>query len=128
MNSYLDIAKKVTLGNTQGSSRADREFARFERVAVRMADGGWYCPVYGNPEMPSGYVVPHPSERPAGVPRGWSADGWRKYMLHMAESCERMCPEKSAEYRRKADEIDRHMNVAREKSESSQGDYDDCRT
>ena len=37
-----------------GDSYADREWARFERVAVRMADGGWYCPDYGGPEMPSG--------------------------------------------------------------------------
>ena len=57
MNSYLDIAKKVTLGNTQGSSRADVEFARFARVAKPMPGGGLYDPINGAPEMPSGVPI-----------------------------------------------------------------------
>ena len=44
MCSYLDIAKRVTLANTQGLSRADREFDRFERVAEPMPGGGWFDP------------------------------------------------------------------------------------
>ncbi len=35
-------------------SIADREFDRFTRVAVWMPGGGWYDPVNGGPEMPSG--------------------------------------------------------------------------
>ena len=35
--------------------------------------------------------------------RKWSLDGWRKNMLHMADSCERTCPEKAAEFRTKAE-------------------------
>ncbi len=55
MCSYLDIAKRVTLANTQGSSRADREWDRFLSVAVETPDGnGLYDPIHGAPEMPHG--------------------------------------------------------------------------
>ncbi len=40
MGLYLDIAKKVTVGNTQGSGYADREWDRFFAVAVPARDGG----------------------------------------------------------------------------------------
>ena len=54
MGLYLDISKKVTVGNAQGSSYADREFDRFERVAVPTPNGqGWYDPAE-SPVMPAG--------------------------------------------------------------------------
>ena len=38
-------------------SIADREFDRFARVAVPTPGGGWYAPVNGGPEMPSGVPI-----------------------------------------------------------------------
>ncbi len=39
-------------------SKADIEFDRFERVAKPMPGGiGWYCPIYGTPEMPRGITA-----------------------------------------------------------------------
>ncbi len=37
-------------------AKIDAEFDRFERVAEPMPGGGWYCPVYGSPQMPSGIL------------------------------------------------------------------------
>lgn len=87
-------------------AKVDAELNRFTRVAQPMPGGGWYDPINGASEMPSGHIVPHPTEKPPGVPAGWSVNGWRKHLLHMADSCERMNAEKAAEYRRKAQALE----------------------
>ena len=92
-------------------SKADAEFDRFEQVAGPMLGGGLYCPVYGSPEMPSGYVVPHPSERPAGVPRGWTARSWIRHLKYMGNACAELNPEKSSEYLSRAEQLEDHCNV-----------------
>ena len=45
------IAQTARLGD---DPRVDAEFDRFARVAQPMPGGGWYDPVNGGPEMPSG--------------------------------------------------------------------------
>ena len=45
------IAQSTQLGD---DPKVDAEFDRFEQVAEPMPGGGWYCPVYGEPEMPRG--------------------------------------------------------------------------
>ena len=65
---------------------ADREFARFERVAEPTPDGlGWYDPT--QEPVPVGGYVPHPSERPPGVPRGWTARSWIRHLKYMSNAC-----------------------------------------
>ena len=90
---------------------AEREFECFERVAVAMADGsGWFDPAFG-PDLPSGYVVPHPSERPAGVPRGWTARSWIRHLKYMGNACAELNPEKSSEYLSRAEQLEDHCNA-----------------
>ncbi len=45
-----------TLAQTpaDGESRADIEFARFEEIAQPMPGGGWFDPINGSSQMPSG--------------------------------------------------------------------------
>lgn len=43
--------------------------------------------------------------RPAGVPPGWSAQGWRCYLRQIAEACEPLHPERATELRRQAEGI-----------------------
>lgn len=87
-------------------AKVDAEFDRFARVAQPMPGGGWHDPINSAPQLPDGHIAPHPSEKPPGVPAGWSVDGWRKHLLHMADSCERMNAEKASEYRRKAQALE----------------------
>ena len=54
MGLYLDIAKKVTVGNTQGSGYADREFDRFFAVAVPTPNGLGLFDPSESADMPSG--------------------------------------------------------------------------
>ncbi len=57
MSSYLDIAKEVAVGNTQGTSRADREWDRFLACAIATPNGqGLYDPSE-SPEMSSGVPI-----------------------------------------------------------------------
>ena len=44
------------LSATGSKSKADIEFDRFERVAKPMPGGGWYDPIHGTPEMPTGIL------------------------------------------------------------------------
>jgi len=101
-------AASVSRANcTTGSNKVDREFDRFFSVAIPTPDGnGLYDPsVPGAAQVCSlhGYKPEHPVD---GVPSGWSLDGWRKYLLDLATSCEPLHPEKAAEYRCKAEVLE----------------------
>jgi len=44
-------------------------------------------------------------EAAPGVPSGWSADGWRRRLLYLADACAAMHPARAVELRRAAAEI-----------------------
>lgn len=90
-------------------SYADREFDRFSACAVQTSSGG-LCDPDCSPELAelikTGGFTFEDSTPPLGVPTGWSVNGWRRHMLHMADSCNGQHPEKGSEYRRKAEQLE----------------------
>ncbi len=96
---------------TEPPSKADIEFARFEKIAQPMPGSGWFDPINGSAEMPSGFIVPHPSEWPAGVLRGWTARSWIRHLKYMANACAALNPEKSSDYLSRAEQLADHCNV-----------------
>ena len=108
VRSYKAPLLEILSESASSAHYADREWDRFLACAIPTPDGdGLYDPTQ-EPVPMSGYVVPHPDDSPPGVPPGWSVAGWRKHMQHMAEACEQDHADMAAEYRRKAEEIDRH--------------------
>ena len=91
-------------------SYADREFDRFFGVCVPIPDGsGFYDASSTDAEAlclrrSSSLARLLPTNRHA--PAGWSVDGWRKHLLHMADSCERMHAKESSKYRGKAEALE----------------------
>lgn len=93
-----------------GDSYADREWNRFLAVAEPLADGsGWFDPT--QEPVPVGGYVPPSSERPAGVPRGWTARSWIGHLRYMGNACAALNPEQSADYLSKAEQLEDHCNV-----------------
>lgn len=89
---------------------ADREFARFEQIAEPLPDGsGWFDPT--QEPLPTGGYVPHPIERPAGVPHGWTARSWVRHLKYMGNACAALNPEKSSEYLSRAEQLEDYCNV-----------------
>ena len=103
-------ASVAQVHHTTSSNKVDTEFDRFARVAKAMPGGGLYDPINGAPTMPSGYVPPS-SERPAGVPRGWTARSWIGHLRYMGNACAALNPEQSADYLSKAEQLEDHCNV-----------------